>query len=183
MMSNGIRSLFREYVCRKSYTNAREPSKEILEHLKIREGVMNVSYLDSLQKLTGGIGHLLNTQESLVYPEGTYLPQDQIDEWFEKDVEGALLAAQKQATQIKMPELEDALVHVNFQLGTNWIKKFPKAWNCMGCHKWDDAITEVALNSKGDGPSRWAKQTPVRVSDFVGALKKVRDKGDEYGGV
>ena len=40
-----------------------KPTKSFLDHLDDREGNIDKSYLDSLGKLTGGIGHLLLEDE------------------------------------------------------------------------------------------------------------------------
>ena len=43
-----------------------KPTKSFLEHLDEREGNIDKSYLDSLGKLTGGIGHLLLEDEKFI---------------------------------------------------------------------------------------------------------------------
>ena len=53
-------------------------------------------------------------------------------------------------------------------------KKIPTEWKCL-CHKeYDRGIDEIMYADKEAGKySRWYKQTPVRVEDFVKAIKKV----------
>ena len=57
-----------------------------------------------------------------------------------------------------------ALTSVNFQLGTNWTKKFRTSYPNLVKGRWKQAI----VGFKG---SLWNKQTPVRVKDFVEAIE------------
>jgi hypothetical protein len=87
-------------------------------------------------------------------------------------------AANKQANVLstESDNVKIALVSVNYQLGRNWTKKFPTAWKCL-CHKeYDRAIDEVMYADKKAGRhSRWYKQTPVRVEDFVKAINELKE--------
>ena len=147
---------------------AREQGGEaaIDEHLELREGNVAESYLDSVGKLTGGIGHLLSKAEQAKYPEGTPIPQEVRDEWFAKDSAKAKRAAKLQAQALKEPRLEAALASVNFQLGTQWFKEHKKTWKLMKEGKWQEAAVEAA-NSK------WNEQTPTRVKDLQLALRSL----------
>ena len=70
-------------------------------------------------------------------------------------------------------DLEAALVSVNFQLGKNWTKKFPTAWKHLQKGEWEEAISEIEFTSKNSKKeSEWKKQTPVRVKDFVSAIRR-----------
>ena len=135
-------------------------------HIEQREGNVSESYKDSEGKLTGGIGHLLTKGERARYPEGTPIPQEVRDAWFEKDSAKAKQHAKLQAEAIKEPRLEQALAAVNFQLGTQWFKEHKKTWKLMKEGNWEGAAVEAA-NSK------WNKQTPVRVKDLQVALRSL----------
>lgn len=141
--------------------------KNVVKHLKLREGVRYESYRDSLGKLTGGVGHLLSPLESVVYPEGTYIASPIVESWLVGDIEVAQKAAEKQCESLSEPskELLEALVHVNFQLGTEWYKIHKKTWGLMLEGEYEKAAIEAA-------DSLWYKQTPVRVEDFQKALIK-----------
>lgn len=149
-----------------------------IEHMKLREGVVGKSYKDSLGKLTGGIGHLMSKEEAALYPEGTEIPEDVVNKWFEEDSEEALTAAQKQASEAGLENNADfvnALASVNFQLGTNWTSKFPTAWKHIKAGDIDRAIAEIEFTAEGSGvESMWKQQTPVRVQDFVQALRRLK---------
>lgn len=53
--------------------------------LKIHEGVKYVSYIDSRGFPTGGIGHLLRTNEITQFPVPTPITPAQVDSWFQSD--------------------------------------------------------------------------------------------------
>ena len=117
----------------------------IVKHLKKREGVVYESYRDSLGKLTGGVGHLLSPREAVLYPEGTYIAPVMVDSWLVSDIALAKKAAQRQCEELLEPsqQLEDALVHVNFQLGTSWNKIHKKTWKLMTQGRYEEAAVEV----------------------------------------
>ena len=125
---------------------------KIQEELKAEEGFMDVIYLDTLDKPTGGIGHLLSKDELSSYKIDRYeektingmkrkvavdkqgmpikLTQQTTDDWFRKDVGTAMNAASQQAKElgIDSEDFEVALTSVNYQLGTGWKDKFPSAY-------------------------------------------------------
>ncbi len=152
--------------------------KKVYEHMKLREGYKNEVYLDTLGKATCGIGHLLTASEKQDYPVGTEVDDYIVKEWYLKDITIAMEAANKQANVLstESDNVKIALVSVNYQLGRNWTKKFPTAWKCL-CHKeYDRAIDEVMYADKKAGRhSRWYKQTPVRVEDFVKAINELKE--------
>ena len=155
---------------------------KLFEHIQLREGYKQSVYLDILGKPTCGIGHLLTEEEKEKYPVKSLVPKRVIEQWFEKDIATALNGAEK---QIKAMELDDedfkiALVSVNYQLGTNWHKKFPKTWKLLKVKHYDDAIEEILYkNPPETEPSSWKEQTPVRVEDFVEAIENLKEK--QYG--
>ena len=156
-------------------------SEKVLKHLKEREGVVYESYLDNLDKPTAGVGHLLTEEEQKLYPIGTKIPKEQVDKWLKEDLAKAETAAKLQADEMREkglivdPNFEDSLVSVNFQLGTEWTKKFPSAWNNLQSGDYEDAIKEIQFadpDAENPVKSKWAEQTPVRVEDFTQAIKK-----------
>ena len=148
--------------------------KQIQDHLVLREEPREKTYLDSLGKLTGGIGHLLLKEEQPLYPEGTVVPEEVRNAWFEADSAKATKAAYDQAQELQASSLIPALAAVNFQLGTAWTEKFPKAYEHLKNGNYESAIQEIENTSEGSGkPSSWKKQTPVRVTDFVAAIREL----------
>ena len=147
--------------------------KEFLEHLEVREGNEERIYLDTLGKPTCGVGHLLSLEECSQYEIGQNISQTTRDKWLEEDAQKAWDAAaqQLQDLNIEKPEFIVALGSVNFQLGTHWRNKFPSAYQALLNKDYAEAIKQVSTGSGKDGQSRWMEQTPIRVKDFVKAIK------------
>ena len=147
--------------------------QEFKEHIKQREGFRDKVYLDTLDKPTCGVGHLLSPAENEQYNIGDTVPQDILDEWLLQDSNKAWQAAVAQAEEIEIESTEFlvALASVNFQLGTSWMNKFPSAYQALKDKDYEEAIRQVSTGSGKDGQSKWKEQTPVRVKDFVDAIQ------------
>ena len=150
--------------------------KNFTEHLRLREGYREEVYLDTLDKPTCGTGHLLSPEENAQYAVGDTIDTAVLDRWLEEDSEKAWNAAaqQLQDLNIEKPEFIIALGSVNFQLGTQWMNKFPSAYKALQNKDYDEAIRQVSTGSGKDGQSRWIEQTPVRVKDFIEAIDKLK---------
>ena len=138
---------------------------EVLSLLKEREGWRTDVYLDSLDKPTSGMGHLLSESELAQYPVGSTVPEDILEQWQASDVNTAYLAALAQSAAIGFDNqiLVNALASVSFQLGADWHKKLYGTWNLLTTHQWSAAAAHEEL-------SLWAKETPLRAKDFADAL-------------
>lgn len=154
-------------------TLADQDAKQIAaDFVKMREGTRKnpsgnfIVYKDSEGFLTAGWGHKLVGSEANQFPLGSVVPNSVVEKWYVYDIDNAYSAANSQMAQLpkKSKQLLIALTSVNFQLGTGWRKKFPNTWARLLSGDWQAAIS-------GLQSSLWAKQTPVRVSDFVGAIK------------
>jgi hypothetical protein len=144
------------------------------EGTKTNDANEPISYMDSEDKLTGGHGHLMTKAEQDKYPEGTVIPGDVVAKWWKADSKKAKTAAKKQAKELGIPELEDILMSVNFQLGSSWhTKKFPSAYKALKAKDYERAIFEIEHNEAGDAPSLWMDQTANRVADFKDAIRKL----------
>ena len=152
--------------------------EKLYEHIKLREGYKEVVYLDSLGKMTGGIGHLLNAKDKKKFLLESKIPKEIIEDWYEKDIEKSLDACNEQCKILNLydKDFKIALTSVNFQLGTKWFRKFPKTWHAL-CHKeYDNAIAEITYKVPGNlEHSDWYKQTPVRVKDFAEAIENIKE--------
>lgn len=141
--------------------------KEILNklkpHLIDREGLRLTVYKDSRGKPTVGLGHLVTPQDGLKI--GDKITREKAEMLFAQDALAAIRAAIEQANKMGVSNIDFivALSSVNFQLGTAWIKKFPNTWSFLRRGEYWQAISNI---EKSD----WAKQTPVRVRDFVSAI-------------
>jgi GH24 family phage-related lysozyme (muramidase) len=158
-----------------------EVSPSLLAHIKKREGEKLTVYRDSVRTkeapkgyITAGVGHKLTAEEVKTYPEGATVKQEQVDIWLKADLAKAKEAAYTQSNSLGVPELENALVSVNFQMGSGWRSKFKKAWGALKDGRFDDAIFELEHSSDGKRESLWKKQSPDRVADFVAAIRSVQ---------
>ena len=137
-----------------------------LEHLEHREGNEECVYLDTLNKPTCGVGHLLTEKERQVYRVGDKVSQKQRNEWLKKDAAMAWEAAAQQMQDLRIEDTAFiiALGSVNFQ----------SAYRALGNKDYDEAIRQVSTGSGRNGQSKWKEQTPVRVEDFVLAIDKLK---------
>lgn len=136
----------------------------------LREGVRKTVYKDTLGHPTVGIGHLVRPEDNLEV--GDVITQERIRFFYEQDVEEALDAALDQAEYLghnKDIDFIVALVSVNFQLGVGWARKFRNTYASLKEGNYDKAIYNLKR-------SLWFKQTPVRVEDFIDAIKKLKEK-------
>ena len=126
--------------------------EQLYAHIKLREGYKDIVYLDSVGKLTGGIGHLLNANDKKKFLLGSKLDEKIIKNWYETDIKKALDACNEQCKQLSIfnKDFKIALVSVNFQLGVNWYKKFPKTWKALSEKRYSDAIGEITYKKPGD---------------------------------
>ena len=129
--------------------------KHFLEHLELREGNVDHVYLDTLNKPTCGVGHLLSIEECGEYEIGQNVSQTTRDKWLEEDAQKAWDAAAQQIQDLAIedPKFIVALGSVNFQLGTRWMNKFPSAYKALASKYYDDAIRQVSPGSVKDGQS------------------------------
>lgn len=118
--------------------------------IKKHEGVKYVSYTDSENLLTAGVGHLLRQNEVAMYPLGTPIPKEQVEKWLEQDTVTALKIAQNLCNDI-WADLSDvrkrAVVDLAYNLGPTRLAKFTNFLSAMNSGNFDKAAVELR-NSK-----------------------------------
>lgn len=128
------------------------------------EGCKYETYHCSEGHLTGGIGHLITEWDEDIYagPIGTSISEEQVQEWFEKDVNTAI--GDCQDIFDNFDELDDEIQHVlinmSFQLGKPRLSKFKR----MIAAVHDEDYREMALQMED---SRWFKQTQNRAQRLI----------------
>lgn len=148
-------------------------SMEKLENiLKLREGVRLDVYLDTRDRATVGIGHLVLDADNL--DVGDIITQDQCDAFFRKDARGAMDAAVAQCNEAGISAVAAIdflpwLASVNYQLGTNWTHEFAQTWHMIAGGNYVGAANHLSSTD-------WADETPLRVHDFAQALKALPPK-------
>jgi GH24 family phage-related lysozyme (muramidase) len=137
--------------------------------LRLREGCKYKVYMDSRNKPTVGIGHLVTSADKLKL--GDEIDDARVSAFFKKDSAKALSAAKSQAAKAGISDGQFVvyLASVNFQLGTNWNHTFKKTWDLIMKGEYEEAAKEA-------GKSSWNSQTPVRVKDFQLALRALPEK-------
>lgn|SRR5574337_1187211 len=110
--------------------------------LSIHEGVKNIVYKDTMGLLTGGIGHLLLSTETKIFPLGTKLSDAQINTWYQQDSQIAINAAQSllgsywsNLSEIRMRAIAD----LAFNLGKSKLSGFIHFLSAMKCNNFLEA--------------------------------------------
>lgn len=137
---------------------------ELWEKLAIeREGYENTAYHDTKGILTIGIGHKVLPEDNI--KAGDFKDNEWVEKTFQNDTARFYKIAAAQALELgkTSPEFIVALMSANFQLG-DFKHQFPTSFGLLKEGYWQGAV----INLRN---SLWAKQTPVRVQDFITAIK------------
>jgi lysozyme len=134
------------------------------------EGVVYETYHCSLGHLTGGIGHLITEWDEEFYeqPIGTKVPNEQVNDWFEKDIKVTISDCKILFDNFdNLPE-EAQLVIANmcFQLGRPRLSKFKNFIAAVKNEDWQRAGDEMQ-------DSRWYKQTTNRADRLIARITKL----------
>lgn len=141
--------------------------RDIRAELLHREGRRRDVYYDSKNIPTVGIGHKVLTEDNLKI--GDWISSDRVEQFFTKDTSWAIDAAMSNAKEMGVLRYYNfvlALVSVNFQLGAGWKHTFYGSYPKLLSGDYKGAI-------RGFKRSDWAKETPVRVDDFVHAIENL----------
>ena len=141
---------------------------ELTDHLKARvrlnEGIRTSMYLDSLGKATIGIGHLIKPHERERYAEGVEISMDEVEELFEMDLNRAAAGAESLIEECighdLPPHIEEVILEMVYQLGTQGVRNFKNMWKAMRVKDWKKASEEMK-------DSRWHKQTTKRCESLA----------------
>jgi len=141
---------------------------ELTDHLKARvrlnEGIRTSMYLDSLGKATIGIGHLIKPHERERYAEGVEISMDEVEELFEMDLNRAAAGAESLIEECighdLPPHIEEVILEMVYQLGTQGVRNFKKFWKALRVKDWKKASEEMK-------DSRWHKQTTKRCESLA----------------
>lgn len=132
--------------------------------LKIHEGVKYVSYLDSVNLPTGGIGHLLRANEVPLFPVPTPISESQVSAWFQSDAPISIAGAQRLIGTDTWGDLTDirkrACADLCYNMGENRLSKFKNFIAAMKAGNYDAA--GVALKN-----SVWYTQVGKRGPNII----------------
>ena len=132
------------------------------------EGIKYETYYCSLGHLTGGIGHLITEWDTEYYdqPVGIKVPNEQVNDWFEKDIAVTIKDCKIIFEEFDSLPSEAQLVIANmcFQLGRPRLSKFKNFIAAVKNQDWDRAADEMK-------DSRWYKQTTARAERLISRIQ------------
>lgn len=135
------------------------------------EGRVMKSYVDTEGHLTGGVGHLLTDEEKALYPEGTPIPEDVVNEWYRIDLEEAEADADK-FYKTDDPNLRAILTNMSFNLGSTRLGKFKKLKQALVAGDYEEAGAQM-LDSK------WAGQVKGRATRLIERMTSLAPEEEE----
>lgn len=121
---------------------------DILEQLARDEGTRSFPYLDTVGKITIGVGRNL-TDAGLSPEEIAFLLKNDVDR-----VRNQLTSRLPYFSALD-PARQDVLVNMSFNLGFGGLEKFPLMLSAIAKGNWDEASDEML-------GSLWARQVGVR---------------------
>ena len=141
-----------------------ELTDDLKARVRLHEGVRTQMYLDSLGKATIGIGHLIKPHERERYAEGVEISMDEVEELFEMDLNRAAAGAESLIKECighdLPPHIEEVILEMVYQLGTEGVRNFKKFWKALRIKDWKTAASEMK-------DSRWHKQTTKRCESLA----------------
>ena len=133
------------------------------------EGVKYETYRCSEGYPTGGIGHLITEWDEEYYekPIGTKIPNEQVDDWFAKDIETTIKDCNLLFSQFdNLPEdIQHVLANMCFQLGRPRLSKFKNMIAAVEDLDWARMADEMQ-------DSRWFRQTTNRAQRLIDRVEK-----------
>ena len=138
------------------------------KEIEADEGCKYETYRCSEGYPTAGIGHLLTEwDEEYSEPIGTAVSEEQVQKWFEKDVQTAINDCQDIFNDFdSLPEdIQHVLINMAFQLGGPRLRKFKLMIAAVEVEDY----REMALQMED---SRWFKQTQNRAQRLINRVVK-----------
>ena len=138
------------------------------KEIEADEGCKYETYHCSEGYPTAGIGHLLTEwDEEYSEPIGTAVSEEQVQKWFEKDVQTAINDCQDIFNDFNsLPEdIQHVLINMAFQLGGPRLRKFKLMIAAVEVEDY----REMALQMED---SRWFKQTQNRAQRLIDRVVK-----------
>jgi GH24 family phage-related lysozyme (muramidase) len=143
--------------------------QRLRELLEQDEGCVYSVYLDSLDKPTLGIGHLIVEGDAEYgWPVGAPVSEERVSELFEKDVQVAINDARWLHPDLdEMPEgAQITIISLAYQLGMPRYSMFVKHHAGIELRRWKDAAAELR-------DSKLYRQTPQRTERHAQRLENI----------
>ena len=142
---------------------------KLQDELANDEGIKYELYYCSENHLTGGIGHLITEWDTDYYgkPVGTKVPNEQVNEWFERDIETTIKDCKLLFSQFdNLPEdIQHVLANMCFQLGRPRLGKFKNMIAAVEDLDWCKMADEME-------DSRWFRQTKNRAKRLIAIVDR-----------
>ena len=136
--------------------------KELELKIRKHEGYRDHIYLDSRSIPTFGYGHMVLPDDDLV--EGKHYPIEVAEEYFTKDFNIAVSAAEKLIGDIELNYIQKCcIIQMCYQLGGPRTSKFKKMWQALRDGDPKTASAEII-------DSAWHKQTPGRCEEVAAEM-------------
>ena len=139
--------------------------ESLLDRLRRHEGCSLVPYLDTTGNMTVGWGHKMESVSPSILENG--ITQDEADHLLEVDIEIAKNGVSRLPAMVlnNCNEVRrGVLIEQIFQLGLSGTLKFKKQLKAIENGDFNKASREML-------DSRWAKQTPSRVTELAEIMK------------
>ena len=136
---------------------------ELKNKIKKHEGYRDHIYNDSLSIPTFGYGHMVLPDDDLV--EGKHYPIEVAEEYFDKDFNISVSAAEKLIGDINLNFIQKCcIIQMCYQLGGPRTSKFKKMWQALRDGDYDEPANQM-IDSAGH------KQTTKRCESLAAAMR------------
>tara|TARA_R100000700_G_C3104941_1_gene100418 strand:+ start:86 stop:520 length:435 start_codon:yes stop_codon:yes gene_type:complete len=141
--------------------------EELKEEIKLHEGFVPKTYLDSLGKRTIGYGHLCVEPEQ--WDDDKEYTKEELNVVFEKDFNEALKNAEHLISDRSINDTaKEVIIEMVFQLGIGGVGKFKNMWSALDREDYGEASFQML-------DSLWAKQTPARAGKLAGKMRAAKE--------
>jgi|TARA_R110002126_G_scaffold51585_2_gene140923 lysozyme len=133
---------------------------ELIEMLKVHEGVETYAYKCSENKTTIGVGRNVDKNG------GLGLSDDEVDYLLQNDINRIILELDSEYSWYS--DLDDvrqnAMIDISFNLGQTRLRAFKKALAAMSEGDWDEAADQFM-------DSRWSEQVGIRAKNLTEMIR------------
>ena len=132
----------------------------LIEMLKLHEGVETYAYKCSENKTTIGVGRNVDKAG------GLGLSDDEVDYLLQNDIDRVILELDSEYDWFSDLDdvRQDAMIDISFNLGQTRLRAFKKALSAMSEGDWDEAANQFM-------DSRWSEQVGIRAKNLTEMIR------------
>ena len=132
----------------------------LIEMLKLHEGVETYAYKCSENKTTIGVGRNVDKAG------GLGLSDDEVDYLLQNDIDRVILELDSEYDWFSDLDdvRQDAMIDISFNLGQTRLRAFKKALSAMSEGDWDEAADQFM-------DSRWSDQVGIRAKNLTEMIR------------